>query len=624
MKIAEDPALMERWDYSRNQGLDPERITTGNSRTKVYWKCVAHPHSTYSVPSYFTKTLKCAVCYGRQVWRGFNDFGTVNPTRATRWDYEKNSITPEEVTSSSNKKFWFLCEEGHSFDISLNSVASGRWCRYCARNTVVPGETDIFTKRPETRDIWDYDKNPDPETISVSTSKTLWWVCKEYGHSWDSTPHNLVGCPYCSGHRVLEGFNDFNTLVPHRAKYWDYDKNTGGPEEYTKSSGKSKWFICDKGDSFSMPLYAVNLGTWCPYCSGRKHRPGESMSDLFPEIAKEWSINNDVPATEIAKYSNKMGEWVCSTNPSHIWNAQVHSRTLAGTGCPDCNPPGSKVQYEIASWIRDEIPGHEVLEDVRRVLPGKLEMDIYIPYLGVAFEFHGLRWHSTLYRSQHDTEDKIKNAAEQGIDLYVIWEDDWRNREAIVKKWIKGLLGTREDRKINARACDTLEVSVEDSRAFLNDHHIQGDKGGSVRVGLYFEGTMVALAVFRRTGRTLSLERYATAENVRGGFTKLMTWVDRNIDYQTMETFADLTYSKGNLYESTGWVEVSRLPSDYTYHFKGNRVHKFNFRIDRFREDPEMTYENRLSERELAALNGLHRIYDGGKIKYTRTNPTLP
>lgn len=53
------------------------------------------------------------------------------------------------------------------------------------------------------------------------------------------------GCPYCSGHRVLKGFNDLVTLVPELISDWDFEKNYPlKPDEVTKGSSKSVWWKC--------------------------------------------------------------------------------------------------------------------------------------------------------------------------------------------------------------------------------------------------------------------------------------------------------------------------------------------------------------------------------------------
>ena len=58
------------------------------------------------------------------------------------------------------------------------------------------------------------------------------------------------------------------------------------------------------------------------------------------------------------------------------------------------------------------------------------------------------------------------------------------------------------------------------------------------------------------------------------------------------------------------------LKPDYKYLVGDKRYHKFNYRIKRFREDPKLLWEEGLSESELAALNGISRVWDSGKIRY--------
>lgn len=58
------------------------------------------------------------------------------------------------------------------------------------------------------------------------------------------------------------------------------------------------------------------------------------------------------------------------------------------------------------------------------------------------------------------------------------------------------------------------------------------------------------------------------------------------------------------------------------YVVKGERKHKFGYRLKRFRNDPELQYEEGLTERELAELNGLNRIWAAGKIKWVKTPTT--
>jgi len=49
---------------------------------------------------------------------------------------EKNDNKPRQVFMSSNKKYWFTCENGHIFDATLSHVTNGKnWCPICKNKT---------------------------------------------------------------------------------------------------------------------------------------------------------------------------------------------------------------------------------------------------------------------------------------------------------------------------------------------------------------------------------------------------------------------------------------------------------------------------------------------------------
>lgn len=84
-------------------------------------------------------------------------------------------------------------------------------------------------------------------------------------------------------------------------------------------------------------------------------------------------------------------------------------------------------------------------------------------------------------------------------------------------------------------------------------------------------------------------------------------------------TFADHCVSDGGLYERLGFTAEAELGPDYSYIVEATRKHKFGYRLARFRDDPALVYRAGATERELARLNGLHRLYDCGKTKWTKS-----
>jgi len=76
-------------------------------------------------------------------------------------------------------------------------------------------------------------KDVDPRGMSPYTHRKVWWICPK-GHSYLSAVSNRTknmaktngnGCPYCSGQKVLSGFNDLQTRYPMIAAMWHPAKN---------------------------------------------------------------------------------------------------------------------------------------------------------------------------------------------------------------------------------------------------------------------------------------------------------------------------------------------------------------------------------------------------------------
>jgi hypothetical protein len=108
-------------------------------------------------------------------------------------------MSPADVTAHSNRKVWWKCKFGHSFQASIANRANGRGCTNC--RYVEPGVNDLASQNPEILKQWDYSKNKLlPEFVSVATGEKFWWICDKK-HSWQSSPANRKygrGCPTCA------------------------------------------------------------------------------------------------------------------------------------------------------------------------------------------------------------------------------------------------------------------------------------------------------------------------------------------------------------------------------------------------------------------------------------------
>ena len=174
---------------------------------------------------------------------------------------------------------------------------------------------------------------PEKETLTAGMTRIAEWRC-HLGHSWSAGVSSRTvrenGCPYCSGHRVLKGFNDLATTHPELSKEaygWD-------ATEYSAGSGKKLDWICPKNHVWNANIInRVKVNAGCAVCANIKIIPG--VNDLlthFPEIARQahgWD-----PKLVGAKSGHKK-EWICSLG--HIWTDSINHRTLSDRNCPICS-----------------------------------------------------------------------------------------------------------------------------------------------------------------------------------------------------------------------------------------------------------------------------------------------
>lgn len=472
---------------------------------------------------------------------------------------------------------------------------------------------------PELLSQWDYEKNEkSPDKVTHGSKYRAWWVCTEHPVkvSYPSTVNNKYhgrGCPYCSGDLPVVGVNDLQTTDPELAEELKYPEQA---KEVSRGSEKVLEWVCRECKrEWKRAVYARAVrGHGCLSCA-RKKSTRSTLYETSPELFSELKDKDE----SLGNMSNEPKDWVCS-ECGHQWVAYVYNRSK-GTRCPKCSKTLNKVSYaeeSIFKVVADIFP--DAIQSSRKIIPPK-ELDIYIPSKNIAIEFNGIYWHSEEKSGMDYHRNKTLLCQEKGIRLIHIWEDDYARNPELVHRMLKHKLGFSTGKRVFARKTQTREIDTQTIKKFLGENHIQGYTSGSIKLGLFFEEELVAVVSFSRTGSTLRLERYATSCHVIGGQSKLLKWVDNNVEYTDMITFADLTVSDGTLYEKTGWVMDKELSPDYSYVYKGERHHKFGFRLKRFRTDPTLLWAEGLTEKQLAELNGLTRIWDCGKLRYRRLNP---
>ena len=127
------------------------------------------------------------------------------PHLISEWDFDKNEpLTPDNFTSGSNQKVWWICPNGHSYDATIGKKTKKKpdGCPYCSGRRVGKDNNLLFLF-PKISSEWHPTKNGDsrPEEFTYGSKKKVWWLCHK-GHDYGAiiknrTSKKPTGCPHC-------------------------------------------------------------------------------------------------------------------------------------------------------------------------------------------------------------------------------------------------------------------------------------------------------------------------------------------------------------------------------------------------------------------------------------------
>lgn len=618
------PELVKQWHPTKNT-ISPDSVSAG-SWAEAWWVCEkGHEWKSRIIRRTQMGMGSCSICSNNQVLAGYNDLVTTHPEYVEQWNHEKNSILPTEITAGSSRKIWWKCENEHEWEVSpVSRIVNETGCPYCSNRKFLSGYNDLSTAFPEIAAQWHPTKNDmSPSEIPAGSNKKVWWLCDK-GHEWDMIvvirTSSGQKCPLCSGRRIVPGVNDLSTLRPDIAAQWHPTKNTILPSEVSEQSNRKVWWKCEKEHEWRTSVQRRTFfDNGCPCCRNKKVLAGyNDLATTHPDVAAHWhpTKNGDLLPTMVTYGAHRTAWWIC--DKGHELEALIPDRSR-GIGCRKCTNRFSKGEQELAEFVKSL--GFTVIQHDRAMTGNGTEIDIYVPEKNIGIEYNGVYWHSTAVLSDKNVHYKKFTACkDNGVQLIQIWEDEWQDKQELVKNLIAHKLGASSQKRIFARKTEVVEIPYRESEEFLNEHHIQGSAQASRYLALKHEGEVVSVLALRIEGENTvgNIVRYATSHSVIGGFGKLLSHIENTMSLDSVYTFSDNRISDGGLYESLGFTAVKNLYPDYMYVRGAQRHHKFGYRLKRFREDPVLRYEEGLTERELAELNNIPRLYDAGKVKWEK------
>lgn len=109
----------------------------------------------------------------------------------------------------------------------------------------------------------------DPDTVSMGMEIKLKWKCNlnhTYSASIYSRANLKSGCPFCSGNKILSGFNDLATTHPELAK----ELVDADPTKFTSGSNLRQTWRCSFGHVWRTAIShrtSTQRSTGCPSCT---------------------------------------------------------------------------------------------------------------------------------------------------------------------------------------------------------------------------------------------------------------------------------------------------------------------------------------------------------------------
>ena len=393
------PKLAKEWDYNRNKNKPSDY--SKSSEDKVWWIC-PNGHNYLCRIDTRARGVECPICEGRDILIGYNDIITLYPIIDEYWNYDKNKEKPQLLKIGDSRSYYWKCKKcGYEWQTRIGHIIRDfNGCRICNKGLNLEDNKKVINSKLEKE--WDYSKNIslNPSRLSINSGEDVWWICPK-GHSYSAKIYSRTagsGCPYCSGHKVLSGFNDLVTSKPDALKEWDYDKNNNlNPSEVYMGSTKKANFICSNGHKYEMIIRDYCKGYKCPICANRVIKEGFNDLASFDErLLKEWNYDkNSIKPTEVSAKSRKKVWWIGTCG--HEWQASINSRTMLKTNCPICAEErhASVSEKSILFYIIKSQRYKKVLENYKDD-EIKLELDIYIPNIKTAIEYDGERWHRNI------------------------------------------------------------------------------------------------------------------------------------------------------------------------------------------------------------------------------------
>lgn len=177
-------------------------------------------------------------------------------------------------------------------------------------------------------------------------------------------------------------------------------------------------------------------------------------------------------------------------------------------------------------------------------------------------EVDGLYWHSDAAKIDINYHINKKTAYENsGYDSLFFREDEIRDKFEIVKSMVLNRLN--RSTKIFARKCKVDKIDDKAANIYFETNHLMGKGRGTSYVLSLNDSVVAALRLKRNKNNDYEISRFCNSKflTVTGAFSKLLSFAIKDKKPDSIMTFIDKRYGKGNYLKSLGFSYVHIYPS---------------------------------------------------------------
>lgn len=355
--ISDIPELMKEWDWEKNNklGLDPSKIATGDSRTKVWWRC-EYGHEWKTTPNSRKGGSRCPKC--------------VDESR-TSFPEQAIFFYLQQVTIAYNR---YQIRSGMEIDVYLPELKIGieydgfyyhtkqrtiqkeqQKDQYCLQSGItlirIKEVKDSKIIKREQNIIYCHHRHPGSsltETINTLLKYIELLTTQSFNINVDiEKDRSIIHNQYI----YIEKHNSIQYTHPEICKYWNYDKNGRlQPNLFSYGSNKKVWWKCPIcGYEWQAKINNKIRSNPCSQCTPKKapkityNKPqrlkkfSNSLASKCPHLILEFDqVKNGLFTPDQISYGNNRKFWWKCSVCGHEWEASPHSRS-SGTGCPVCS-----------------------------------------------------------------------------------------------------------------------------------------------------------------------------------------------------------------------------------------------------------------------------------------------